>query len=133
MLNKFNTDLGLLIIRVGMGILFLIFGYPKISGGPEMWKGIGASMANIHITFAPTFWGFMAALTEFGGAICLILGFLFRPALVLLIFTMGIAALFHYKNGDGFAGYNHAIECAIIFAGLFVSGPGKYALKITRR
>ncbi|MFN8282822.1 MAG: DoxX family protein [Chitinophagales bacterium] len=133
MLNKYNTDLGLLIIRVGMGILFIIFGYPKITGGPEMWKGIGESMANIHITFAPTFWGFMAAAAEFGGAICLILGFLFRPALALLIFTMFIAALFHYKSGDGFKGYNHALECAIIFIGLFASGPGKYALKISRR
>lgn len=133
MLNKYSADYGLLIIRVGIGILFLIFGWPKISGGPEMWKGIGASMANIHVTFAPTFWGFMAAFAEFGGGICLILGFLFRPALAMLIFTMFIAALFHYKNGDGFQGYSHALEFAIIFLGFFISGPGKLALKITRR
>jgi putative oxidoreductase len=98
-----------------------------------MWKGIGASMANIHITFSPTFWGFMAAFAEFVGGACLVLGFLFRPALAMMIFTMFIAALFHYKNGDGFSGYSHALECGIIFFGLFVAGPGKYALKIVRR
>lgn len=133
MLNKYSTDYGILIIRVGIGILFMVFGWPKITGGPEMWKGIGASMANIHITFAPAFWGFMAALAEFVGGLCLVLGFIFRPALATMIFTMFIAALMHYKNGDGFNGYNHALECAIIFLGLFIAGPGKYALKIIRR
>jgi putative oxidoreductase len=130
-----NTALitALLIIRAGMGILFLIFGWPKIIGGTEMWNGIGGSMANVGIHFAPTFWGFMAAFAEFAGGICLITGFLFRPALAMLIFTMFIAGLMHYVKGDGFNGYNHALECGIIFLGLFISGPGKYALKISRR
>ena len=104
MLNKYSTDYGILIIRVGIGILFMVFGWPKITGGPEMWKGIGASMANIHITFAPAFWGFMAALAEFVGGLCLVLGFVFRPALATMIFTMFIAGLMQYKNGDGFNG-----------------------------
>lgn len=133
MLNKYSTDYGLLIIRLGIGILFMLHGYPKITGGPEMWSQIGGSMGNIGVHFAPAFWGFMAALAEFAGGLCLVLGFIFRPALATMIFTMFIAALMHYKNGDGFNGYNHALECAIIFLGLFVSGPGKYALKITRR
>lgn len=133
MLHKFNTDYGLLIIRLGIGILFMLHGYPKITGGPEAWKAIGASMANIHITFAPTFWGFMAALAEFAGGACLVVGFLFRPALAMLIFTMFIAVLMHYKNGDGFDGYNHALESGLVFFGLFIAGPGKYALKIVRR
>ena len=133
MFNKYSTDYGLLIIRAGMGILFLIFGWPKIIGGTEMWNGIGGSMANVGIHFAPAFWGFMAAFAEFAGGICLITGFLFRPALAMLIFTMFIAGLMHYVKGDGFNGYNHALECGIIFLGLFISGPGKYALKISRR
>ena len=69
MFNKYSTDYGLLIIRAGMGILFLIFGWPKIIGGTEMWNGIGGSMANVGIHFAPTFWGFMAAFAEFAGGI----------------------------------------------------------------
>lgn len=133
MLKKFNSDYGILIIRVGIGIMFILHGYPKLIGGTEMWAKIGISMSNIGITFAPTFWGFMASLAEFGGGLCLIIGFIFRPALAMLIFTMFIAALMHYKNGDGLMGSSHAIESAIVFIGLFVSGPGKYALKITHR
>lgn len=133
MLKKFNTDYGLLIIRIGIGAMFMLHGYPKIMGGTEMWSQIGASMGNIGIHFAPTFWGFMASLAEFAGGLCLIIGFLFRPALAMLIFTMFIAALMHYMKGDGLMGASHAIESAIVFLGLFISGPGKYALKIVRR
>lgn len=133
MFNKNNTDAGLLIIRIGLGIMFMLHGYPKITGGPEKWEMIGKTMEHIGIGFAPTFWGFMAALAEFGGGLCLILGFLFRPALGMLTFTMCIAAYMHYVGGDGFNGYSHAVESAIVFIGLFFCGPGKYALKISRR
>ena len=133
MFNRYSTDYGLLIIRVGIGIVFMLHGYPKITGGPKMWVDIGGSMGNIGVHFAPTFWGFMASLAEFAGGACLVLGFLFRPALAMMLFTMGIAILMHYKNGDGFGGYNNALVCAVTFFGLFIAGPGKYALKITRR
>ena len=56
-----------------------------------------------------------------------------RPALAALIFTMFIAAMMHYINGDGFKGYSHAVESGILFIGLFIAGPGKYALKIVKR
>ncbi|HMW13877.1 MAG TPA: DoxX family protein [Chitinophagaceae bacterium] len=133
MFNKFSTDYGLLIIRIGIGVMFALHGFPKITGGPEKWEMIGKAMENIGIGFAPTFWGFMAAVAEFVGGICLVLGFLFRPATAMLLFTMFIAAFMHYVNGDGFSGYSHAVESAIVFLGLFFSGPGKYALKISRR
>jgi putative oxidoreductase len=133
MFNKFNTDYGLLIIRIGIGVMFMFHGYPKLLGGVEMWMKIGGAMGNIGIHFAPVFWGFMASFAEFAGGLCLVIGFLFRPALAMLIFTMFIAVLMHYTNGDGFNGYSHALESASVFVGLFIAGPGKYALKIVRR
>lgn len=133
MFNKFNTDYGLLIIRIGIGVMFMLHGYPKLLGGTEMWAKIGGAMGNIGIHFAPVFWGFMASFAEFVGGLCLVIGFLFRPALAMLIFTMFIAVLMHYTNGDGFGGYSHALESASVFVGLFIAGPGKYALKIVRR
>ncbi|MCB9034538.1 MAG: DoxX family protein [Chitinophagales bacterium] len=132
-MKKFDKDLGLLIIRLGIGIAFMIHGYPKITGGTETWTQIGAAMGNIGINFAPTFWGFMAAFAEFAGGLLLILGFLFRPAAAMLVFTMIIAMIMHISKGDGFGGYSHALESGIVFLGLLVSGPGKYALKISKR
>ncbi|MFM2284501.1 MAG: hypothetical protein RL222_2005 [Bacteroidota bacterium] len=133
MFRKFSTDYGLLFIRVGIGIMFILHGYPKLIGGVPLWEAIGGNMRHIGITFAPAFWGCMAAFAETFGGLCLILGFLYRPALAALIFTMFIAAMMHYINGDGFKGYSHAVESGILFIGLFIAGPGKYALKIVKR
>lgn len=128
-----NKDVGLFIIRIGLGIMFMLHGFPKISGGVDTWEKIGMAMGNIGIHFMPAFWGFMAALAEFGGGICLILGILFRPATAMMVFTMFIAAMMHYQNGDGFGGYSHAVENGIVLLGLFFTGSGKYAIKISRK
>ena len=57
-------QVGLLILRIGIGISIFFHGLPKIMGGPETWTAIGGTMSNLGINFAPTFWGFMAAFAE---------------------------------------------------------------------
>lgn len=126
-LDKYH-QIGFLILRLGLGIMFVIHGLPKIMGGPDKWAELGGVMGLVGIKFAPAFWGFMAAFAEFGGGLLLILGFLFRPACVLLAFTMFMAATMHLTKGDGFNVASHAIEACITFLGLFFIGPGNYAL-----
>ncbi len=126
-LNKYK-DFGLLILRIGIGGMFIFHGAPKMLGGPEKWEKIGASMANVGIEFVPVFWGFMASFSEFIGGICIILGLFFRPACILLTITMTIAALGHLSRGDGLRGAAHAIEDGIVFLSLIFIGPGKYSL-----
>ncbi|QDW27181.1 DoxX family protein [Pedobacter sp. KBS0701] len=126
-LGKYRNT-GLLLIRIGLGIMFIIHGFPKLAGGPNGWTGLGGSMKVIGIDFLPVFWGFMAAATETFGGFLLIVGLFFRPALILLIFTMIIAALVHFGKGDGLGGASHAIELAIVFFGLIFIGPGKYSV-----
>jgi putative oxidoreductase len=126
-LNKYR-ELGLLILRVGLGAMFIVHGWPKIQGGPPMWTGLGGAMANIGITFQPVFWGFMAAVSEFGGGICLVLGLATRPAALLMAFTMAMAALSHLKGGDGVMKASHAIECGSAFLAIVLLGAGKYSL-----
>ena len=123
-----NRDLGLLILRIGIGIMFMIHGWPKITGGTEMWTGIGGSMGNLGIDFAPAFWGFMAAFAEFFGGLFLALGLFFRITNFLLVFTMIVAAIVHLKGDDGFGGASHAIEAGILFFSLIFIGPGRYSL-----
>jgi putative oxidoreductase len=119
-------DLGLLLLRVGIGIAFMVHGAPKLFGGPEMWVQTGEAMGHLGITFAPAFWGLMAGLTEFGGGLLLIAGFLMRPVLVLLVITMIVAATQHIVTGDGSPW--HAIEAGILFLSLIFIGPGRYSL-----
>lgn len=121
-------NFGLLVIRLGLGAMFIFHGLPKLEGGPEAWKGIGSAMANVGITFWPVFWGFMAALIEAGGGVLLILGLAFRPVCILMLINLIVAAMFHFHKGDGWMGAAHAVEDAIMFAGLIFIGPGKYSV-----
>ena len=127
--NRYRThDLGLLILRVGIGIMFTIHGYPKLTGGPVAWAEVGGVMKLVGLNFAPAFWGFMAAVAEAVGGQLLALGLFFRLACVLLLGTMIMATVMHISTGDGFNGYSHALESAFLFLGLAFTGPGKLSI-----
>lgn len=126
-LSKFKNT-GLLLIRLGLGIMFIMHGYPKLLGGPDRWEAVGGAMGNLGITFLPVFWGLLAALAETVGGICFLLGLFFRPVAIILAFTMLVAALSHLNRGDGLMGASHAIEIGVVFFGLAFVGPGKYSV-----
>ena len=107
-------------------------GWPKLTAGPVLWEKLGGAMAGLGVTFAPAFWGFMAAFAEFGGGIALILGIGFRTIVPLLIFTMVVAATKHLTGGDGLGAASHAIENACVLLGLFLSGPGAFSVTLKR-
>ena len=120
-------NFGLLIIRVGLGIMFIYHGLPKLSGGPDTWKSVGAATKCVGITFLPVVWGFLAAVVETVGGFLLVIGLAFRPVCLLLVFNLLVAAIFTFK-GEGLMGASHAIEDAIMFAGLLFVGPGKFSV-----
>jgi len=134
-----NLDTGLLLIRLGIGMTMIVFhGYGKIMGGTDTWNAVGSSMQNLGIGFMPTFWGFMAGFSEFFGSILLILGVFFRPAALLLAFTMFTAALNHLNlpadhARAGLDGASHAIELLVVYVGLFLTGPGRYAFGLIHK
>jgi putative oxidoreductase len=129
-LSKFNNykNTGLLIIHIGLGAMMIFHGYPKMLGGPEGWAGLGSSTKYIGIAFLPVVWGFLAALVETLGGFLLLIGLAFRPVCILLVINMIVAAATHLGKGDGLQGASHAIELAIVFAGLIFVGPGKYSV-----
>ncbi|UCB52826.1 MAG: DoxX family protein [Candidatus Zixiibacteriota bacterium] len=126
-LDKYR-DIGLLILRIGIGGMFLFHGGPKIAAGPEKWEQLGMAMGNFGIHFLPVFWGFMASFAEFFGGIMIILGLFLRPACMLLTINMIVATSFHLNRGDGLLGASHAIEVGIVFLSLLFVGPGRYSL-----
>ncbi len=125
-LGKYQQT-ALLILRIGLGAMMIWHGYPKLIGGPAKWAALGKAMHSLGIHDFPTFWGFMAAVAEAIGGFCLVIGFAFRPACLLLLITMIVAALKHLKTGP-FGEATHAIELAIVFLAMFIIGPGKYSV-----
>jgi putative oxidoreductase len=117
--------------------MILFHGYDKITGGPEQWVMLGGNMGLLGITFAPVFWGFMAAFAEFVCSILLILGPLFRLAALILAFNMFMAILVHLNMPvesprSGWPGASHALELMVIYLALFFTGAGKYAFRLGR-
>lgn len=127
-ISKTTPDLGLLLIRIGLGIQMMLHGWPKITGGVEKWEKLGSKMSLIGIDFMPAFWGFMAAFSEFGGGLWLLLGFFNRPVSALLAFTMLIAAIYHWTDEGKFMAGSHAFELMIVFIGLYFIGSGRYSI-----
>ena len=132
--NENAKDIGLLIIRLGIGTSMLIFhGQEKLMGGPEVWAKIGGSMKMLGIIFLPAFWGFMAAFAESIGSVLIMLGILFRPATALLAFTMLIAVLTHMNLSSwvfdpDWKDASHSIELLVVYIGLFLVGPGRFGV-----
>lgn len=124
--NYRNT--GLLLMRVGLGIMMMVHGYPKLMGGPELWTKLGHATGNVGIHFAPMFWGLMAALTEAVGGLLIVLGFFTRPVCLFLMINLTVAALQHFSKGEGINGAAHAIETGLAFLGLLFLGPGRYSI-----
>lgn len=123
-----HRELGILLLRLGIGLMFVYHGWPKISGGSEVWLKLGSAMKFVGIGFAPVFWGFMAAATEFFGGILIAIGFLTRPAAMMLAFNMTIAVILKFSTGAGLGGASQAIEVGIVFLSLILMGPGKYSI-----
>ena len=115
-------------MRAGLGIMMIVHGLPKITGGVEKWTKLGEAMSHLGVNYYPVLWGFMAAVAEAIGGVLLVLGLAFRPACLLLLFTMIVASTLHISKGDGIMGASHAIELAFVFFGLFFVGPGKYSV-----
>jgi putative oxidoreductase len=135
-------DIGLLIMRLGIGASMLIFhGYGKISLETAVWKKIWSMIKTIKINSLAQIWEFMAL---FSGSTCALLivlfmiGVLFRPMTVLLAFTMLIEILKHLTlpegtAGAGWSGAAQSLELLIIFSGLLFLGPGRFVATLKKQ
>lgn len=126
-------DIGLLLMRLVIGISFIVHGWPKISGGGKGlqfaitgWESLG-NVAGAP--FAPVAFGFLAAFAEFVGGFMLVIGFMTRIFAILLLGTMIGALNYHVMvKGDAFQTYSHALELGGFFLGLILIGPGKISV-----
>lgn len=131
-------DFGLLLIRLGVGVgMLALHGYDKIMGGPEHWTGVGGAMENLGIAFMPVAWGFLAGFAESVGSILIMLGPLYRAATLMLAFNMFVATLMHLgmpaeSPGSGIAGAEKAMLYMVVYLGLFFTGPGRFAAKLSK-
>lgn len=97
MSNSSNRSWGITVLRVAVGIVFLMHGIQKLFsiGVP----GVEGFMGSLGIPF-PRFFGVVLTLVELFAGASLILGVATRLAALLLAFDMLVAILkVHLKNG----------------------------------
>ncbi len=117
------ADFGLLIVRVLAGLsLAVAHGWGKLPPSAGFIEGT----ANMGFP-APTFFAWMAALSEFGGGLLLALGLATRPAAFLIACTMATAGFVRHASDP----YGKK-ELALVYLGvalLFLfSGSGRFGL-----
>ena len=121
-------NVGLLILRCGIGLIFVRHGVGKLLAGLEMWHWLGSSMSHLGIHFAHTFWGFAAACAEALGGLSLIAGFGTRISAGVMGFVMFVAFVMHYTKGDAWTTLSHPLSLFVVFIALVVMGSGRYSL-----
>ena len=124
----------LLIGRIALVVLFIIFGYPKLTG----FSGTVQYMTSLG-TPMPMLAAIIAVVMEVPAAILIVLGFFTRPVAVLFVFyTLGTAIIGHHywdMTGDAvmpnMINFYKNISIAGAFILLAIVGPG--ALSLDRR
>lgn len=131
--NSINSDFGLLLIRLMLGVLMFFYGYEKLIHFNEM---AASDFWAKNVSFFGMTGGtplFLTVFAEFFCSLFLILGLFTRFSLFVLMFCMGYIFMVIFpmsivdKGENGFH-FNDAFVYFIIYLGLFFTGPGKYSL-----
>ena len=131
-LMETRDSLGLLVLRLVTGAIFIAHGLPKTGwvgegGGPA---SRGASWAESGFIPFPMLGAYLITYTEFFGGALLIMGFMTRVVTAMQTFGMLVAVfLVHWSNGfAGQGGYQWALMLAAAAFCLMLEGGGKYSL-----
>lgn len=124
--------LGLALLRITLGIVFIAHGYQKffsygVAGVTQGFEGMGIPLASIA---APS-----VATIELVGGILVLVGFYHRIAAG-LIFCVMLGAIFFAKMGGGFfapAGYEFELALAAMALTVFFAGGGAYTAEDMRK
>ena len=124
-------DLGLLLIRLMVGVVFVFHGAQKLFGvwgGPGL-EGFTGFLTTLNVPM-PGVSAVLAAVAEFGGGVALILGLGTRLWAVPLVVTMLVAAF--KVHGSAFAaqagGMEYALTLGVVTAGLALTGAGAWSV-----
>ncbi|MDZ4340074.1 MAG: DoxX family protein [candidate division NC10 bacterium] len=121
-----DVDVVLLLMRIICGYAFILIGWGKIQH-PLNWMGDESSVPGILQA--------LAAISEFGGGIALIIGLLTRLAAFGIGCTMvGAIIMLRFVMGDPFvnltggSSYQLAVVYLLIALLLVILGPGRFSL-----
>lgn len=123
-------EAGLLLIRVSIGLLFIIYTAPALIGGPKAWAHFGGGAGYFGLHSHLQIWGFLGSLLGSLGGVLMIFGLSFRVG-VLLVLLLAVGHAMAVWEGTGFRVALPSIEMCFVLVGLLFIGPGKYSVDKT--
>lgn len=129
-----KTDLGLLILRVSLGLVFVAHGFLKVfTFGIERAITVFEAHTVWHINMIPGWFAPPAAFIEWVGGIMLILGLRTRLATPFLGAVAFGAGAVHFENGWNYTskpdgGWEYGIFLFLCCVVVYLLGPGKHTL-----
>jgi putative oxidoreductase len=126
-------DVGLALIRIILGVVFLAHGYLKFF--KMGMDGVVGFFTSLGIP-APTVAAWVVTMLEMVGGLALILG-IFTPVLAALFAVEMAGVIYFAKRGQGFfapKGFELELTLLVASLALALSGPGAFSLdKVFRR
>lgn len=124
-------DVGLLIIRIAVSIVFIFHGAQKLFGwfdGPGL--NAFAGMLEAQKVPAPVVSAVLAACAEFFGGLLVLLGLALRVAVIPMVFTMLVAILLVHRSAFSLQhnGMEYALTLGLVLLGLGFTGAGRMSL-----
>lgn len=110
-----------LILRIVLGVIFIAHGFAKVSGGVE--GGFTQAVARIGFP-APGLFAWAAALAEFLGGICVLLGLFTRYAAFAIAVVMFVAATQVHLREGLIGGYEFPLVLLAVAVSLMLTGGG---------
>lgn len=126
-LNRYR-HVGLLLLRLGIGAIFVVHGVSKFAGGTEALTQVGSVVSNLGIGGGHAFFGFLAATFETLGGLFLMLGLFTRFAAIAITLVLLGAFLLHASNDDPLPVWLHPLKAFTVMVAIFFTGPGRYSL-----
>lgn len=122
-----TASLGLLVLRVVMGVGIATHGYGKLFGGNI--EGFAKNAVEPMGFPFPLVFAYLAGAAEFFGGLFIAVGLLTRLAAIPLAFTMAMAVfMVHMKHGDPLARTELSIAYLTFAVTILLSGAGSFSL-----
>ncbi len=115
---------GLLLMRLGLGVLFIILLGPVLLGGHAAWAHNGEAIRHLGLHAHYQFWGFLGALLGCIGGALMIFGLFFRLGVLFVL----LITLIHLLGINNYRANLDAVLLFMILLGILFVGPGKYSV-----
>ena len=122
-LSRFQPAVPLL-LRVVLGVIFIAHGQQKVAGGVD---GFSDSVARLGFP-APHLFAWAAALAEFLGGICVLVGLFTRYAALSIAIVMAVAVTRVHWHQGLVGGYEYPLALLTIATAVMLTGAGPLSI-----